>query len=169
MLQCYSIATMHQNMHSRFQSLDLLTNNCGQECSQRWTCHRISVLFCRPSLFKRLPTKLVWLLKLALYFSTMLSLMIAATVRAGRPNLMLIQSPPANPTLAVCALIRYLYGTATIIDFHNIAYTLMRTSPAPGQDKSLLYADDPLAVRSIPRNLRYPSNQKACETSKYAW
>jgi hypothetical protein len=78
----------------------------------------------------------------------MLFLMFAATVRAGRPNLLLLQSPPAAPTLAVCALIRYLYGTATIIDFHNIAYTLMRTMPPPGQDKSLLYADDSVAVRS---------------------
>lgn len=78
----------------------------------------------------------------------MLALMIAATIRAGRPNVMLLQSPPAVPTLAVCALIRYLYGTATIIDFHNIAYTLMRIVPPPGQDRSLLYADDPVAVRS---------------------
>ena len=103
---------------------------------------------CRPAVFKSLPTKLVWLLKLALYFFAMLALMIAATIRAGRPNVMLLQSPPAVPTLAVCALIRYLYGTATIIDFHNIAYTLMPTVPPPGQDRSLLYADDPVAVRS---------------------
>jgi hypothetical protein len=112
-------------------------------------------MLCRSSAFKRLPTKLVWLLKLALNFFIMLFLMIAATIRAGRPNMMLVQSPPAAPTLAVCALIRYLYGTATIIDFHNIAYTLMRTIPAPGQDKSLLYSDDSIAVRSDSLGMLY--------------
>lgn len=114
------------------------------------TVHGNPTLSCRPRALRVLPAAVLWLLKLVAVFLHMCALMLGATVRAGRPQLMLIQSPPALPVLAACALARYCYGTATIIDFHNLAYTLMRPLPPPDSDRSELGPQDSFAARPSP-------------------
>lgn len=84
----------------------------------------------------------------------MCSLMLAATVAAGRPQLMLTQTPPALPVLAACALARYCYSTPTITDFHNVAYTLMRPLPPAGADRAALHSRDSFAVCPLPPRRR---------------
>eukprot|EP00892_Ulva_mutabilis_P011555 jgi/Ulvmu1/8772/UM048_0027.1 len=98
-----------------------------------------------------LPAALDWLLKLVCVFLHLLALMVAATVCAGRPQLLLVQTPPALPVLAATALVRYAYNTPTIVDFHNVAFTLMRPLPPAGTDRTAVGTGDAVAVQAAAR------------------
>jgi hypothetical protein len=47
----------------------------------------------------------------------------------GRPNYILIQNPPAIPTMIVARIVATLRCSTLVIDWHNFAYTLLGNSP----------------------------------------
>jgi beta-1,4-mannosyltransferase len=49
----------------------------------------------------------------------------AALMRMQRPDLLLVQSPPAMPTLQVAWLVARLRRTRLVIDWHNLGYTIL--------------------------------------------
>ena len=46
-------------------------------------------------------------------------------VRLPAPGFILLQTPPCVPSFAVCRLVAWARGAKFIIDWHNLAYTLM--------------------------------------------
>jgi beta-1,4-mannosyltransferase len=42
-----------------------------------------------------------------------------------RPCAILLQNPPAIPTVAVCLLASWWHGAALVVDWHNLAYTIL--------------------------------------------
>lgn len=75
--------------------------------------------------------------KLKLIFKTFwqtLSLLIAL-ISIRRPNFLLVQNPPAIPTLVVCYLYCALTRTKLAIDWHNYTYSILALS-TPGGEKS---------------------------------
>lgn len=51
--------------------------------------------------------------------------LISALLSIKRPNFILIQNPPAIPTLIVCYFYCILYRTKFIIDWHNYTHTIL--------------------------------------------
>lgn len=75
--------------------------------------------------------------KLKLLFKTFwqtLSLLIAL-ISIRRSNFLLVQNPPAIPTLVVCVMYCALTRTKLAIDWHNYAYSILALS-TPGGEKS---------------------------------
>ncbi|XP_054747345.1 chitobiosyldiphosphodolichol beta-mannosyltransferase [Anastrepha obliqua] len=73
--------------------------------------------------------------KLKLIFKTIwqtLSLLIAL-VSIRRPNFLLVQNPPAVPTLVVCYLYCAITRTKFIVDWHNYTYTILALGTAEGE------------------------------------
>jgi beta-1,4-mannosyltransferase len=46
-------------------------------------------------------------------------------VRASRPDVVLVQNPPAMPTLAVALVVCRLRGARLVVDWHNLGYALL--------------------------------------------
>jgi len=59
-----------------------------------------------------------------------LQLLWALLVARRRPDVLLVQTPPAIPTLAVAWFVRAL-GSKVVIDWHNLAFTIMEQSLPP--------------------------------------
>jgi hypothetical protein len=75
-------------------------------------------------------------------------IMLSHALRSGRPHLILVQSPPAVPTLLICAFVRVAFACRLVVDYHNIAYTLMRaTSQHTRTGTPQLRSSDGFAVR----------------------
>lgn len=51
--------------------------------------------------------------------------LLSRLLRVDRPDVLLVQSPPAVPTLAVVALAARLRGAALVIDWHNLGYAML--------------------------------------------
>lgn len=54
-----------------------------------------------------------------------------ALVKSGRFHILLVQNPPAIPTLLVCWIYCQLFRTRLIIDWHNYAYSILALSVGP--------------------------------------
>lgn len=55
----------------------------------------------------------------------LLALLWMLLVRLPRPDVILLQLPPAIPTMLVCKLAALRHGARLVYDWHNFAYTLM--------------------------------------------
>ena len=42
-----------------------------------------------------------------------------------RPDTILVQTPPAIPTLALCSFACWWYGARLVVDWHNFGYSIM--------------------------------------------
>jgi len=58
--------------------------------------------------------------------------------RTARPDLVLVQSPPAIPTLLLAPLVRWARGAKLLIDWHNFGYSML--SLTVGRDHPLVRA-----------------------------
>lgn len=56
------------------------------------------------------------------------TLLRALGMRAPRSDLVLVQNPPAIPTLAVALIVCALRGSRLAVDWHNFGYTVLRVS-----------------------------------------
>lgn len=83
-------------------------------------------LACRDKHVRGMPRALQWALKLMMSFWALSVALLAALYKHGRPLFVLVQTPPALPVLPVLALLRLCCGLKIIVDFHNLAFTLMR-------------------------------------------
>lgn len=87
-----------------------------------------------------LPVPNLHLPKLAYYiFKTLwqsVTLLFTLTI-IRRPDIILIQNPPAIPTLFVCWLYKTLACSKMIIDWHNYAHTILSLSV--GKENKLVY------------------------------
>jgi beta-1,4-mannosyltransferase len=75
-----------------------------------------------PGLRRYLPYAVYAIVKAAL---GLLQLLWVLLVRAPRADVLLVQTPPAIPTLAAVWLVRALRCTRVIVDWHNLAFTVM--------------------------------------------
>ena len=82
-----------------------------------------------PAWLKRLPTALGLAVRVLLQLVQLTVLML---VRLKRPHFVLLQTPPCVPAFAVCRLVAFLRNATFIIDWHNMAYTLMGLSLGHG-------------------------------------
>lgn len=69
-----------------------------------------------------LPSLAALAAKAFLQLAALLWLMLA---RLPRPRAILLQNPPAIPTLLVCLLAAARHCAALIVDWHNLAYTIL--------------------------------------------
>lgn len=76
----------------------------------------------RPLLLRRLPRVLQLAAKALFQLLTMLWLLLVAL---PRPDVILLQLPPALPTMLVCRLAALRHRCRLVFDWHNFAYTLM--------------------------------------------
>ncbi|MGE0041355.1 MAG: glycosyltransferase [Vicinamibacterales bacterium] len=67
--------------------------------------------------------------------------LLACLLRIPRPDLILVQNPPASPTLAVAWLAARLRGARLAIDWHNLSHTVL----------AVKLGDDHRAVRALAR------------------
>ena len=79
-----------------------------------------------PGWMQRLPRPILLLLKPLLQAMALLWVML---FRAEPPDLVLLQLPPAMPTMAVVAFACWWHrGARLVYDWHNFGYTLMAMS-----------------------------------------
>lgn len=76
-----------------------------------------------PNWSTRLPTLIALVLK---GFLQLLSLMWLMLVKLPRPAAILMQNPPAIPCMLVCWLAAARHRAQWVIDWHNLAYTIMQ-------------------------------------------
>lgn len=76
----------------------------------------------RPPLVRRLPRLLALLAKALFQLATLLWMLLVAL---PRPDAILLQLPPAIPTVLVCRLAALRHRARLVFDWHNFAYTLM--------------------------------------------
>ena len=46
-------------------------------------------------------------------------------IKLPRPDTVLVQNPPAIPTLGLCVMVCWWHGAKLVIDWHNFGYTIM--------------------------------------------
>jgi beta-1,4-mannosyltransferase len=51
--------------------------------------------------------------------------LLLALMRIERPDLLLVQNPPALPSLYVARIVRRLRGSRLVVDWHNLGYTVL--------------------------------------------
>lgn len=78
---------------------------------------------------RKLPRLLFLVFKVLQQVLQLLWLML---VVLPRPHSILLQSPPAIPTMALCWLAARRHGARLIIDWHNFGYTIMALTMRPG-------------------------------------
>ena len=83
---------------------------------------RIRALMALPYLINKLPQTLRYLAKFT--FQTF-QLLFVLLCRVPKSRYILVQSPPAIPTLLVALITSYLRGSLVCVDWHNYGYTLM--------------------------------------------
>eukprot|EP00878_Enallax_costatus_P017299 GHUV01018167.1.p1 GENE.GHUV01018167.1~~GHUV01018167.1.p1 ORF type:complete len:462 (+),score=151.64 GHUV01018167.1:240-1625(+) len=76
-----------------------------------------------PQLAARVPTLLALLLKAVYQLLSMVWLML---FKLPRPDAILMQNPPAIPSMLVCWLAAKRHRAQWIVDWHNLAYTIMQ-------------------------------------------
>ena len=79
-----------------------------------------------PSWFDVLPRLLFLPLKAVFQFMYLLIMML---MTLPRPEFVLVQIPPAIPTLFICACLRLFCRIRVVLDWHNFAYTIMQLHP----------------------------------------
>ena len=83
---------------------------------------KIRPLMALPQIINKLPRTLRYLAKFA--FQTF-HLLLVLLCKVPKSRYLLVQSPPAIPTLLVALITSYLRGTKVCVDWHNYGYTLM--------------------------------------------
>jgi len=86
------------------------------------------MLVCRPGWVGRLPRPVALPLKAIIQFSILLWMLL---VSLPRPDVILLQLPPALPTMMVCWAAARRHGARLVFDWHNFAYTLMGLTLGP--------------------------------------
>lgn len=124
----------------RFESVDLI-GYAGSQCvamvenHPRLRVHRIG----GPRLAGRQDLSRPAFFAAALWRLTVQSLRLGSLLlRIERPDLLLVQNPPAAPTLLLAGIAARLRGSRLIIDWHNLAYSVLGLRLGP----------DHLAVRA---------------------
>jgi beta-1,4-mannosyltransferase len=51
--------------------------------------------------------------------------LLLALLRIDRPDVLLVQNPPALPSLYIARIVRRLRGARLVIDWHNLGYTIL--------------------------------------------
>ncbi|KAL4858545.1 UDP-glycosyltransferase TURAN [Chlorella vulgaris] len=82
-----------------------------------------------PSLLRRLPRVLSLLAKALFQLLTLLWMLLFSL---PRPDTIMLQLPPALPTMLVCRLAALRHGARLVFDWHNFAHTLMALGMGPG-------------------------------------
>lgn len=81
--------------------------------------------------FQRLPRALFVLVALVKVPLQSISLWLALVARTPKPALVLVQTPPAIPTLLIVQCACALTRSALMIDWHNLAYSLLALRLGP--------------------------------------
>jgi hypothetical protein len=98
----------------------------------------------------QLPQAMRWLLRLLMQLVGFPFILLCLAIQHGRPRVLLVQTPPAVPTLLVCWLMRLCLRCRVILDYHNIAYTIMRgQAERSGTGTPHLLKSDRFSVRHV--------------------
>jgi len=109
----------------------VLAGYAGSRCVPAVEAHvstgRVQLLLLREELLPRPRSKLAYLAyapaKAVLKF---VQLLWALLVRSPRLDVLLVQTPPAIPTLAAAWLVRALTGCLVVVDWHNLGFSVLR-------------------------------------------
>ncbi len=82
-----------------------------------------------PAWLRKLPRVLALLLKVILQLMQLIWLML---VSLPRPSAILLQNPPAIPTLFMCWLAARRHAARLVIDWHNYGYTILALTQGQG-------------------------------------
>jgi hypothetical protein len=97
-----------------------------------------------------LPQAMRWLLRLLMQLVIFPLILMWTAVQHGRPRVLLVQTPPAVPTLLICWLMRLCLWCRVVLDYHNIAYTIMRgQAEHSGTGSPHLLKSDRFSVRHV--------------------
>lgn len=88
-----------------------------------------------PGFFKYIPGLLRLVVKAAWQLVALLMQML---FRLPKPDVILLQVPPAVPILAVCSMVAWLRGARLVVDWHNFGYTIMAITMGPRHPLVLL-------------------------------
>ena len=97
---------------------------------------------CRPGWLEKLPSKTCRLL-VKTCFQVVL-LLYCLMVKLPRPDTVLVQNPPAVPTLMICIMACWWHNAKLVIDWHNFGYTIMSMTMG---HRHPLVSHSPAAVR----------------------
>lgn len=78
---------------------------------------------CRPAWVQRLP-----FLSCRLFVKAAVQIVLLCYcmfIKLPRPDTVLVQNPPAIPTLVLCVMVCWWHGAKLVIDWHNFGYTIM--------------------------------------------
>ena len=78
---------------------------------------------CRPVWLQKLPSRTFRLL-LKAAIQTLL-LFYCLICKLPKPDTVLVQNPPAIPTLMLCVVSCWWHGAKLVVDWHNFGYTIM--------------------------------------------
>ena len=92
---------------------------------------RIRQVRLRADLIPRLPRALYVVYAPLKAVLQVLQLLWVLLVQLRRPEVLLVQTPPAIPTLAVAWVLRAL-GSTVVVDWHNLAFTIMQQTLRKG-------------------------------------
>ena len=92
--------------------------------------HRVP-LWSPPSFFSKLPRAIFVLVAAVKVPMQTLSLWLALVARTPKPAVVLVQTPPAIPTLMVVQCACLLTRSRLFLDWHNLAYTLLALRLGP--------------------------------------
>lgn len=78
---------------------------------------------CRPVWIQNLPSRTFRLLLKAAVQT--LRLFYCLICKLPKPDTVLVQNPPAIPTLMLCVVACWWHGAKLVVDWHNFGYTIM--------------------------------------------
>ena len=93
----------------------------GDKCLQAG-CEYLSC-YCRPAWLQRLPSRVCALLLKAAVQTVLL--LHCLFFQLPKPDVVLVQSPPAIPTLMLCVAACWWHHAKLVLDWHNFGYTIM--------------------------------------------
>lgn len=125
---CYHIASLVRHGWTVFVAGYFDTQLPPDLCSPR--VHRVP-LWSPPSFLTKFPRAIFILVAVIKVSMQTLSLWFALVARTPKPAVVLVQTPPAIPTLMVVQCACLLTRSRLLIDWHNLAYTILALRLGP--------------------------------------
>ena len=125
---CYHIASLVRHGWTVYVAGHFDTQLPRYLCTPQ--VHRVP-LWSPPSFFSKLPRAIFVLVAAVKVPMQTLSLWLALVARTPKPAVVLVQTPPAIPTLMVVQCACLLTRSRLFLDWHNLAYTLLALRLGP--------------------------------------
>uniref|UniRef100_A0A7S3EQT0 Glycosyltransferase subfamily 4-like N-terminal domain-containing protein n=1 Tax=Haptolina ericina TaxID=156174 RepID=A0A7S3EQT0_9EUKA len=129
-MQYHALSLAHSSPTARV----FLVGHRGERCvPQVEAAENITPILIAPNLLPRPRSRALYVLCLPLKaVAQLLQLLWTLLVVLPRPDVLLIQTPPAIPTLAAAWLLRLLRGCSIVVDWHNFGFSVLELSLRAG-------------------------------------